>query len=241
VRVAALYDIHGNLPALEAVLAELEATEIDAIVAGGDVLWGPFQSECVTALRAAGAVFISGNCEREVLGAVDASSSWCRAQLSADELDFVEGWPATVELEVDGLGAALFCHATPRSDLENLTRVTPDAVVAEALAGVDADLVVCGHTHVQYDRHLPGGPRVVNAGSVGLPYQGGPGAFWALLDGDVELRRTPYDVEAALASYAGSGFPSVLETFGEAVRGTASAESATAYFESKRAEAAGRG
>jgi predicted phosphodiesterase len=234
VRVAALYDVHGNIAALEAVLAEVESEEVDAVVVGGDVLWGPFQSECIAALRARDAMFVAGNCERDVLAAVDESSAWCRDQLSPEELDLVAGWPATVELELDGLGAGVFCHATPRSKDEILTRATQDADVAEALAGTEADLVVCGHTHVQYDRRVDGVPRLVNAGSVGLPYQGEPGAFWALLGPEVEHRRTSYDVEGAFASLAGSGFPSAEEVFGEAVRGIASAESATAYFESKR-------
>jgi diadenosine tetraphosphatase ApaH/serine/threonine PP2A family protein phosphatase len=170
-----------------------------------------------------------------VLAAVDDDSwAWCRAQLSADELDFVSRWPARVELQMDGLGATVFCHATPRSDEENVTHTMADTEVAEALSGTSADVVVCGHTHVQYDRRLDGGPRIVNAGSVGFPVQGEPGAFWALLDSDVELRRTPYDVEAALASLESSGFPKAARVFGESLRGTASAESATAYFRARR-------
>jgi predicted phosphodiesterase len=234
-RVAALYDVHGNLPALEAVLAEVETENVvDAVVVGGDVLWGPFQSECLAVLRAHDATFVAGNCERDVLGAVNESSAWCRAQLSADELDFVSGWPATVELEPEGLGSAVFCHATPRSDDEILTRTTPDADVVATLSGIEADVVVCGHTHVQYDRRPAGAPRLVNAGSVGLPYQGAPGAFWAVIGPEIELRRTSYDADAALASLASSGFPSAAEIFGESLHGTASAESATAYFEAKR-------
>jgi predicted phosphodiesterase len=234
VRVAALYDVHGNLPALEAVLAEVEQERVDMVVAGGDVLWGPFQSECLGALRAADALFLAGNCEREVLRAADESSRWCRDRLTADELELVSAWPATVELDVEGLGSVLFCHATPRSDDEILTRLTPDEDVRAALSGVDAAAVVSGHTHVQLDRSVPSAPRLVNAGSVGLPYQGEQGAFWALLGPDVELRRTLYDVEAALAALGASAFPSAADIFGDSLRGAASAESATAYFESMR-------
>jgi putative phosphoesterase len=233
-RVAALYDVHGNLPALEAVLADVGSEDVDAVVVGGDVLWGPFQSECLAALRSYDARFVAGNCERDVLAAVNESSAWCRAQLSADDIDLVSGWPAKIELAVDGLGSVVFCHATPRSDDEILTRTTPEADVAAALSRVDADVVVCGHTHVQYDRSVSAAPRLVNPGSVGLPYQGEPGAFWALLGPGVELRRTPYDFEAALSSLASSSFPSAAEIFGDSIRGAASAESATAYFESKR-------
>jgi predicted phosphodiesterase len=234
VRVAALYDVHGNLPALDAVLGEVDREDVDAIVAGGDVLWGAFQSECIVALRNVGALFLAGNCEREVLGLSDVSSTWCRARLAADEIGFVSAWPATVELDVDGLGRVLFCHATPRSDDEILTRLTPDEEIADALAGTVADLVVCGHTHVQDDRSPRGAPRLVNAGSVGMPYQGERGAFWAVLGPTVELRRTTYDVNAALASLTSSGFPSAADIYGESLQGTVTAESATAYFESKR-------
>jgi predicted phosphodiesterase len=237
VRVAALNDIHGNLPALEAVLADVDATGVDTIVVGGDVLWGPFQSECMAALRTADALFLAGNCEREVLSGSDESSRWCRERLAPDELEFVSGWPATVELDVDGLGHVLFCHATPRSDDEILTRITEDREVAAALSGVDADVVVCGHTHVQHDRRLPGAPRLVNAGSIGLPYQGEPGAFWAILGPNVQFRRTPYDIDAALASVTSSQFPSAAKIFDDSLRGAASAESATAYFESTRSGA----
>jgi predicted phosphodiesterase len=235
-RVAALFDVHGNLPALEAVLADVAAEGVDRIVAGGDVLWGPFQSECIAALRRAEALFVRGNCERDVLGAVDESSAWCRDRLTHEELADVVEWAPTLELDVDGLGRVLFCHATPRSDTENVTRASPDAEVAEALAGVAADAVVGGHTHVQLDRLVPDRPRLVNAGSVGLPYQGGQGAFWALLGPDVELRRTPYAADAALEALASSGFPDARAIFAGPVRGDAVAESATAHFASVRRE-----
>ncbi len=233
-RVAALFDIHGNLPALEAVLAEVETEHVDRIVVGGDALFGPLQSECLTALRALDADFVAGNCERDVLAAANQSCVWCRDRLTEGELELVSGWPMTMELDVDGLGSVRFCHATPRRDNEVLTRSTPDANVAEALAAVTADVVVCGHTHVQYDRDVSGGLRVVNAGSVGLPYQGEQGAFWALLEGDVELRRTSYDPESALSTLVSTGFPEVEEIFSDSIHGAASAESASAYFESKR-------
>ena len=233
-RVAALYDVHGNLPALEAVLRDVERDQVDAIVCGGDVLWGAYQAECVAALRAADARFVLGNCERDVLAAVDDSSAWCRARLEADDLDDIAGWPMTLELEVGGLGRVLFCHATPRSLDEIVTRATPDEDIASPLRGLDVDTVVCGHTHVQLDRQVFGVPRLVNAGSVGMPYQGKPGAFWATLGPTVEFRHTPYDTDAAFASLTSSGFPSAADIYGESIRGLASAASATAYFESRR-------
>ena len=233
-RVAALYDIHGNLPALEAVLAELATDPPDAIVAGGDVLWGPCQAECVELLRSVGARFLAGNCEREVLSGDSDADGWCRSELDADLLADVANWPMTIELDVDGLGRVLFCHATPRSDDEIITRLTPDAAVVEAFGGTAADVVVCGHTHVQVDRAVPGAPRLVNAGSVGMPCEGQSGAFWALLDKGVQLRRTQYAVEPALVRLLEPGFPAVEDVFFEQVRGEITAASASEYFEGLR-------
>lgn len=179
-RVAALYDVHGNLPALEAVLAELDALGVDAVVSGGDLVAGPFGSECLARLREREAVFLRGNADREAPAFAET----------------VAAWPQTVELDVHGLGPVLFCHGSPRDDEEILTRISPEERVVAALAGIDAPVVVCGHTHVQFDRRVAGF-RLVNAGSVGLPYEGRRGAFWALLGPGVELRRTDYDVEAA--------------------------------------------
>jgi putative phosphoesterase len=232
VRVAGLYDVHGNLPALEAVLAEVEQEGADLIVSGGDVVWGPQQGECIAALREVGAWFVSGNCERDVLDARSESSAWCHERLTVDERELVSAWPSALDLEIDELGRVVFCHATPRSDVENVTAGTPDDEVADALGDVDADVVVGGHTHVQLDRTV-GERRLVNAGSVGLPCQGAQGAFWVLLGPGVELRRTAYDVEQAVAALGAFGFPHA-DAFEDAIRGRARAESATAYFESTR-------
>jgi putative phosphoesterase len=232
VRVAALYDVHGNMPALEAVLAAIEAEGVDLIVSGGDVVWGPQQGECIAALREAGAAFISGNCERDVLDARSESSAWCREQLTVAERDLVAAWPLALDLELEELGRVLFCHASPRSDEENVTAGMPDNEVVEALGEVDADVVVGGHTHVQLDR-MVGERRLLNPGSVGLPCEGEPGAFWAIIGPGFEPRRTAYDVERAVALLGSSGFP-LATAFEDAIRGRARAESATAYFESKR-------
>jgi putative phosphoesterase len=189
-RVAALYDIHGNLPALDAVLAEVDA---DVIVVGGDTVAGPWPSETLERLRALdGDVrFIRGNADREVYeverqGLAPAEMmEFVRERLSAEQLEFLRGFPLTVSV-----GPVLFCHATPRNDEEIFTKISPDERWCEALAGVEADVVVCGHTHVQFDRRI-GDIRLVNAGSVGMPYEHEPGAYWALLDAaDVELRHT---------------------------------------------------
>jgi putative phosphoesterase len=207
-RVAALYDVHGNLPALDAVLDELDA---DVILVGGDFVAGPWPGETLERLRGlTGDVrFIRGNSDRELTeptrqddGPRGAALAWIRTQLSVEQLAFLGELPLTDAFEVDGLGRVLFCHATPRSDDELLTSISPDERWARALEGVDADVVVCGHTHLQFDRGV-GDVRLVNAGSVGMPYESEPGAYWALLGPDVDLRRTPYEP----GDIAGSGFP----------------------------------
>jgi predicted phosphodiesterase len=204
-RVAALYDVHGNLPALEAVLEEVEREQPDAIVFGGDVIAGPMPRETLERVRGLGdkARCLRGNADRLALeyrsgrrregdGVGDA---WVGAQLTDDEAEFLEALPLTLTFDVDGLGPTCFCHATPRDDEEIFTERDGDDVVAEMLSGTDEATVVCGHTHMQVDRRV-GRWRIVNAGSVGLPH-GAVGAHWALLGPDVDLRRTDYDREDA--------------------------------------------
>jgi predicted phosphodiesterase len=186
-KVAALYDIHGNLPALEAVLAELP--DVDAIVVGGDVLPGPLGRETLDLLASVPAVhYVMGNGDRE----------------SAGEFPEVAGWKPTVTLDVDGFGPVLFCHGSPRSDTEIITVLTGEDRLAPMLDGVAERVIVGGHTHRQFDRALLG-RRIVNAGSVGLPYEGVAAAFWALLGPGVELRRTDYDVAAAVERLTAAG------------------------------------
>jgi predicted phosphodiesterase len=238
--VAALYDVHGNLPALEAVLADPRLAAADVVVSGGDVVIGPYPAECLDLLEADERLrFLKGNgdreaCEPEGAGGLADAARWCNARLGADRVARVAAWPATVALEVPGLGAVLFCHATPSSDLPILTRATPEADVARELAGVDADLVVCGHTHVQYERQV-GASRLVNAGSVGMPYEGSPDARWARLGPDgVELLSTPYDADAALRAVTATGFPLVGDWLAPVLRGDVTAEEATDQFERRR-------
>jgi putative phosphoesterase len=185
-RVAALYDVHGNLPALEAVLAA--AAGVDLIVVGGDVVGGAFDAEAVERLRSLGdrVRWLRGNAERELReGERDPA-------LSDELVEFLYGLPERVELELPGLGHVLFCHATPQNDVDMVTPLTPDKRLRRILEGVRADVVVAGHTHMQEDRRV-GGVRWVNAGSVGMAYEDEPGAYWALLGPDVELRRTEYE------------------------------------------------
>jgi predicted phosphodiesterase len=234
-RVAALYDVHANLPALEAVLAEVDA---DTILVGGDVALGPMPKETLSLLRERGATFIRGNCDREVATPGEGEELWTRRarwvheQLDDEEHAFLRDLPHPLPMEVDGLGQVLFCHGSPRSDEEILTAITPPKRLDPILDGVTQDLVVCGHTHAQFDR-LVGDRRLVNAGSVGMAYEGEPGiAAWALLGPTVELRRTPYDVEAAAELVRETGFPEADELVNEALLHPPSAEEVTAHFES---------
>ena len=240
-RVAALYDVHGNLPALEAVLADPRCASADAIVCGGDLVAGPLPAECLDRLEADDRVrFLAGNCDRETVSAstgeqsVEEFARWSAARLGEARLARVARWPLTVELEVSGLGPALFCHATPTSDTRVVTRITPDEDVARELTGIAAELVVCGHVHVQYERQV-GSVRVVNAGSVGMPYEASPDARWAVLGvRGVELVSTPYDADGALELLAATGFPTHERWFARTLRGEVTAEEATACFESQR-------
>jgi predicted phosphodiesterase len=219
-QVACLYDVHGNVPALRAVLADPAFAAASHVVVGGDAVAGPGPAEALELLLRVHQPthFIRGNGDREL-------EPWVAGRLSADARATVQGWPATVSLDVPGLGAVCFCHGSPRSDTEILTTASPEARVRPMLEGVEERTIVCGHTHVQYDRRVAG-RRIVNAGSVGMPYQGEAGAaFWCLLGPDVQLRRTPYDAALLRTALAESGFPD------PGWFDPASAEEATAHFE----------
>jgi predicted phosphodiesterase len=213
VRVAALADVHGNAVALEAVLAELERDQPDLIVSCGDLTWGPLPLETVELLEPwrERLLCVRGNSERELIERELLDSEiavWEHEQHEHGELSgYLERTQPTVSVEVDGLGATLFCHGSPRSDEECVTVATPAARVAEFTAGVQAACVITAHTHMQYDRAV-GATRLLNPGSVGLPYEPEPGhAYWALLGPDVELRRTPYDLDAAVERLRAGGMP----------------------------------
>ena len=195
---------------------------------------GRCRSSASSDCGAQAAVCVAGNCERDVLHPASEAGRWCEAQLDEETRSFVATWQPTIEREVAGLGRVVFCHATPGNDEAIVTTLTPDDDVRAALASTDAAVVICGHTHAQFDRSVPGAPRLVNAGSVGLPYEGRPGAFWALLDGGLELRRTEYDVDLALARLERAGFPSFADVFRDALRGVTTADAAAAHFESRR-------
>ena len=224
-RVAAIYDIHGNLPALEAVLADFESVDPDLIVVGGDVVAGPMPAEVLDRLAALGesVCFVRGNADREVVAAYDDGpyadtidvadpaervAAYAASKIDHEHRNLLASFAERLILEVEGLGQVLFCHGSPRSDEEIVTAATTEGRLREILAGVDQDLVVCGHTHAQFDRHV-GAKQVINAGSVGMPYQGKPvGAFWLLLAADsVSLRRSDYDLDQGVERIRATGYP----------------------------------
>jgi putative phosphoesterase len=206
-RVAVLCDVHGNLPALEAVLAEVEREGVDGVVFGGDVVSGPWPHETLELVRSLGdaALFVRGNTERLVLESPAEHHRWVRERLSGEELDVIGSWPLTASLDVDGLGPVLVCHATPRDDEEMLSPESDPARWAAALAEVDEPVVVLGHTHLQYDGVFAG-RRVVNPGAVGAPTVRA-GAWWALLGPDVDGRMAEYDVTAMVDAARACGYP----------------------------------
>ena len=218
-RVAALYDIHGNLPALEAVLADVRKEGVDRVVVGGDVFPGPMSRDALKVLRSLEwpTTFIIGNGDREVVAHKAGIESpkipasfrdcmrWEARMLSPEDEQLITRWPMTVRLDIPGVGDVLFCHATPHSDTDIFTRLTPDSALDPVFYDCEASLVVCGHTHMQFDRRF-GDVRIVNAGSIGASFAG-PGAFWLLLGPGVEFRRTEYDLEAAAARIRATAYP----------------------------------
>src|SRR5262245_36084606 len=233
-RVAALYDIHGNLPALEVVLEEIARLNVDLIVVGGDVLPGPFPRESLDRLLSLDipARFIHGNGELAALAQLEATDPaavtywgttsgeplpealqaivrWSATEVPIAFHAALSAWPKTVRVEISDLGDVLFCHGTPRSEVECFTRLTPEHLLRPVFDDARASIVVCGHTHMQFDRAI-GSTRVVNAGSVGMPF-GEPGADWLLLGPEVELRHTTYDLDAAAARIRATRYPQAEE------------------------------
>jgi len=254
-RVAALYDIHGNLPALEAVLEDVRHAGADHIVVGGDVVPGPLPRETIRRLLELDLPvdFIHGNCELAVLAQMAASSAdsasywgtisgkplpepylsrmrWAAQQLP-EYASLFASWPKTLRLEAEGLGPVLFCHGTPRSETEVFTRLTAEERLAPLFDGLGAAVVVCGHTHMQFDR-LIGNTRVVNAGSVGAPF-GTPGAYWALLGPGIEMRCTAYDLEQAAERIRATSYPAADEEAESLLRPPSEAEMLAMYAQAE--------
>lgn len=232
--VAALYDIHGNLPALEAVLDEIHHEGVDQIVIGGDIVPGPMPRETLARFLSLHlpVQFIHGNGELAVLAQMRATDPaavtywgttsgqplpeplqevirWTAGQLDAEDEHRLASWPKTLRLDIEGLGGVLFCHGTPRSETEAFTKLTPEPLLHPVFEGLDVSLVVCGHTHMPFDRMI-GGIRVVNAGSVGMSF-GEPGADWLLLGPDVQFRHTTYDLAGAAHRIRATNYPQADE------------------------------
>lgn len=222
-RVAAVYDIHGNLPALEAVLEEIRQVDVDRVVVGGDVVPGPMPREtlaCLLDLKIP-VQFIYGNGEVAVLEQMAGNNlsavpeayrpiiRWTAQQLLPEHRHLMASWPKTLRLEIPELGEVLFCHGTPRNENECFTRLTPDERLLPIFDGISSPLVVCGHTHMQFDRRI-GKTRVANAGSVGMPF-GKPGADWLLLGPGIELRHTSYDLGSGANRIRQTNYPQAEE------------------------------
>jgi predicted phosphodiesterase len=218
-RVAAIYDIHGNLPALEAVLEEIRHAGVEHIVVGGDVVPGPMPCEALACLLGLDipVQFIYGNGEVAVLQQMACKDPaavpeqfrevvcWTAQELHSEHERLLASWPKTLRMQIHGLGNVLFCHATPRNENEVFTRFSPEECLLAIFKGLNVSLVVCGHIHMQFDRMI-GHTRVVNAGSVGMPF-GEPGAYWLLLGPDVQFRHTPYDLEEAAQRIRATAYP----------------------------------
>jgi predicted phosphodiesterase len=237
-RMAVLCDIHGNLPALQAVLAEVEEAGVDLVVFGGDVAAGPMPVETIEVLAGYSrpASFVRGNADRQMVESFDGmpragntSDSWLASVLTRTHRDFLNAFEPSVEVAVDGLGPVVCCHAGLDSDEHPIiTPATPDGVIAEAVAPAHGKLVVAGHTHMQFDRRVAGG-RMVNAGSVGRPYADQPGAYWALLGPGVDLRRTTYDFAAAAEAVRRTAVPQRDELAADIVRPPTADEAITVF------------
>ncbi len=209
-KVAVLSDVHGNAVALAAVPADLERERPDLIVSGGDLTWGPLPEETFALASGLDAKWVRGNADRAVLEGLSGTEreQWMLAHHTPEMREFLASFEEQVVVEVDGLGPIRVCHGSPRSDEECVTPETPEERVREFSEGVEERVIVTAHVHIQFDREVAG-IRSVNAGSVGLPYEGKPGAYWALLGPDVELRRTEYDVEEAVGRYRATDLPEV--------------------------------
>ena len=233
-RVAALYDVHANLPALEAVLEEVRDANVDEVVIGGDLIPGPMPLDTLARVLDLDIPvhFIHGNGELAVLAQIDAPDPsqvtywgttagavlpepirevirWTAREVKSSYALVLASWPRTLCLDIQGIGQVLFCHATPQSETDAFTRLTPEENLLPVFEGLHVSLVVCGHTHMQFDRMI-GRVRVVNAGSVGAPF-GRTGADWLLLGPDVQLRHTSYDLEKAASDVRATRYPQANE------------------------------
>ncbi|HET7856906.1 MAG TPA: metallophosphoesterase family protein [Gaiellaceae bacterium] len=229
-RVGLISDLHGNLPALDAVLAEIEGETLDELVCLGDIAVGPYPSETIARLRSLECQTVQGNWDDWLAhgipdlagthGAVLVEQGrWWAELLSATDRAYLDALPATLEVPLDG--AALYCfHGSPRSHSDAIHPETTETELQEMIGDRPEPLLAGGHTHIQLAR--PYGPAIVlNPGSVGLPFERWPPsdrtrvlpwAEYAVLesrDGEIsiDLRRVDYDVRPLLEATLASGVP----------------------------------
>lgn len=244
-RIAVLADIHGNLPALRAVLTEVDRDPVDAIVVAGDVVGGPLVRPTLELLaaRREPTRWVRGNCEREAVALYDGApvsddpagraAAWSAKALDSRWRDELAAWPISLILD-----EVCFCHGSPGRDDEIITRITPNLVLLESLTGVAQPLVVGGHTHQQMIRNVHDTLTYANAGSIGMPYEGRAAAFWMIVaDGSPELRETSYDLDAALEELRAADFPDVDEQLDGSLLDSTDPDWVAAFFE----HGAGRG
>lgn len=225
-KLAIISDIHGNLSALEAALADIEAVGANQIICLGDVAsFGPQPQETLRRMQTLGCQMVMGNADAEMLGTTDDTLPphftdiirWCSAQLDEEDRDFIRTFGPTVRLELGGLSTLLF-HGSPKSYNDVITATTPDEELGSLLE-TRAPLMFGGHTHTQLLRRYRD-MTFVNPGSVGLPFEiltagtarNPARAEYALLEivrgqPSVTFRRVPYDVTPLLEAVRRSGMP----------------------------------
>jgi putative phosphoesterase len=221
-RIAAIYDIHGNISALEAVIDVISTKQVDTVVIGGDVVAGPFPRETLSLLQkiSVPTYYLLGNAESDVIRLILGQPSdgmsekanevagWVVDQLTSEQKDFLLTWTDSLQLTLAPRYRAYFCHGTPRSNTEIFTLVTPEERVKAIFRQTDASVYICGHTHMQFERTVEN-IHIVNAGSVGMPF-GGTTADWLLIDGnEFEFVHTEYSLQSAVERMRTSGYPDV--------------------------------
>lgn len=200
-----IYDVHGNLAALDAVLDDARAAGVSRFVLGGDyALFGPQPVETVQRLRELDATWIRGNGERWTAAPGDAPGdevvqgaiAYCAQQLGDSRVEQLAALP-----EQEVLDGVRYCHGSPVSDVRSFFP-EPAEDEHELLQGVNEPRLVFGHTHLPFERQSEHGIDLLNPGSVGMPFDGDPRAAWAVLhdDGRVERRRVDYDNAAPAAA-----------------------------------------
>jgi predicted phosphodiesterase len=208
-RLAVLGDVHGNAMALAAAIEEIRADPPDLVVVNGDLSWGPEPEETFAlADDLENAIFVRGNAESALQRRTADSETdrWMLDRHSAERVAQIESFAGAVSAEVAGIGRVFVCHGSPRGDQELVTPGTPDDRMQALLAGVDADVLVTAHVHLQFERDVLG-VTSTNAGSVGLQYGGTPAAYWAEIGPEIRLHRTEYDLDEAEHRTRSSGIP----------------------------------